>query len=216
MPSIGQCNNFRSRKYIYQTFVGRKMNNFNNAIIQWNNVRWIMARASEGIELKKARAEVAPEMSFGYFSFWDGQETILRSYEVAQCIGITQRIIPPDCPSESSLFSQVLELLDHQTFMRNKNAEVPSECRSCANYSGSSFLKCAINPTRTAEEDCSDFEEKALDERDDQYYAISGISEVIRGDWLLSCTPYIMSSPPTFVMYDDRTISSNAPSPETP
>jgi hypothetical protein len=39
----------------------------------------------------------------------------------------------------------------------------PQECYSCVNHSGSSYLKCAVNPARTIEQDCHQFELNALD-----------------------------------------------------
>jgi hypothetical protein len=50
-------------------------------------------------------------------------------------------------------------------FARNTENEraTPSECYSCANYSGSSILKCAVNPERTSDQECNDFEVKASD-----------------------------------------------------
>jgi hypothetical protein len=133
------------------------MNNFNKAIIQWNNVRWIIEKAREGLEQKKenAKGENSLEIDCSLFPLWDGNR---------QEVGLFSSIVPQDLPSKSLAFFQVLELLDYQRFMRDRHAEIPSECYSCANYSGSSHLKCAINPKRISEEDCSDFEAKASDE----------------------------------------------------
>jgi hypothetical protein len=40
--------------------------------------------------------------------------------------------------------------------------EIPPECYSCKNYSHSPYLMCAVNPARTMDEDCHQFELKAL------------------------------------------------------
>ncbi len=34
----------------------------------------------------------------------------------------------------------------------------PSECYSCKNYSDSPYLKCAVNPARTIDDGCAQFE----------------------------------------------------------
>jgi hypothetical protein len=41
--------------------------------------------------------------------------------------------------------------------------ETASECYSCKNYSHSPYLKCAVNPARKKDQDCHQFELKALD-----------------------------------------------------
>jgi hypothetical protein len=46
---------------------------------------------------------------------------------------------------------------------RADQQETASECYSCKNYSHSSYLKCAVNPARKTDQDCYQFELKALD-----------------------------------------------------
>jgi hypothetical protein len=50
-------------------------------------------------------------------------------------------------------------------FARSTEIELAthSDCYSCKNYSGSLYLKCAVNPVRTLDQDCNDFEVKASD-----------------------------------------------------
>ena len=46
-------------------------------------------------------------------------------------------------------------------FIKTVPKTVATECYACKNYSQSPYLKCAVNPAWTIEQDCPEFELKA-------------------------------------------------------
>jgi hypothetical protein len=132
---------------------------FENALIQKNNIRWIKQKVLEAD--KPPKAETIPEIiKFRGGEYWDPPfSRHLRSNVYILDGGWRMGSVQ----TSQDTFRQVAELLRNHVDLLNGLPETPSECYACKNYSHSLYLKCAVNPARTMEQDCNDFELNASD-----------------------------------------------------
>jgi hypothetical protein len=71
------------------------------------------------------------------------------------CLLLEQDMLFSSPEPADHIHQQIAEIFGDQE-------ETPSECYSCKNYSHSPHLRCAVNPTRKTDQDCHQFELKAL------------------------------------------------------
>jgi hypothetical protein len=129
------------------------------ALIQQNNIRWINQKAMEGVNCPKAEPEPEPEpmikfISVSYFDTERGRKPIL----VAQSFDFAEESVTVDSVDNSGFFRDLADSLHSHVHLLNGHASTPLECYSCSNYSHSPYLKCALNPARTIDQDCDAFE----------------------------------------------------------
>jgi hypothetical protein len=132
--------------------------NFEKALIQRNNARWIMQKVSEGGD--RPKSEINPETI--KFVKCESRYPVAPTGSL-----ISALLVDPSWvldfldPSDSEFHDachRLAELLRNPGSSLNRCPETHSECYSCKQYTDSPYLKCAVNPARTTEEECRHFE----------------------------------------------------------
>ncbi len=133
--------------------------NFENALIQKNNIRWIKQKVLEGGEPPKAEARLET-LKFVGGNYW---EPILPRRQLPLIDLIDRGLMLDSVDTSHNSFEIIAELLRNHVDLLNDLPETPSECYSCNNYSHSPYLKCAVNPARKIDQECYQFESSVLD-----------------------------------------------------
>jgi hypothetical protein len=136
--------------------------NIENALIQQNNIRWINQKAMEGVNRPKLEPKLTIEyaglpIEVPYFDTGRGRKSSVTPILVAQSFDFAEGSVTVDS-DDSGVFHELPPLLQSCLALLNNHSSTPLECYSCSNYSHSPYLKCAVNPTRTIDQDCNKFE----------------------------------------------------------
>jgi hypothetical protein len=139
--------------------------NIENALIQQNNIRWINQKAMEGGNRPEPEPKPTIEFVSGpYFDTGRGRKSSARPILVAQSLDFIEGRVTVDSVDCSGFFRDLADLFHgvnphhNHGLLLNGHASTSLECYSCSNYSHSPYLKCALNPARTIDQDCDDFE----------------------------------------------------------
>jgi hypothetical protein len=128
--------------------------NFENALIQKNNIRWIKQKVLAGGE--PLNAEAMPEtIKFIGGEYW---EPISPRRQLPFKDMLDGGWMLDSVQTSQDTFRQMAELLRNHVDFLNGLPKTPSECHSCKNYSHSPYMKCAVNPARKMEQECHEFE----------------------------------------------------------
>jgi hypothetical protein len=124
------------------------------ALIQQNNIRWMNQKAMEGVN----RPKLEPKLTIEYKGLPIELATTVPYFDTRMGRKSVKPIVMLGSVDDSGVFRELPPLLQSCLALINNHASTPSECCSCKYFSGDRSLKCAVNPTRKADQDCADFE----------------------------------------------------------